>query len=128
MDLVDYKQNIVIRRKAGNLFDIVLLEGYNSALALNELEHHSADFIFIFALAKLFDAFKIVGLRKNKAFGKRGKILVKNLLTGCRKGGYGSAVKAVFERYNVEVFGSFFYSCPFARCFYRALVCFCSRI
>ena len=42
-------------------------------------------------------AVDIVRLCVDKAGSERAEILVKNILTRCGKGGYGSAVKAVFE-------------------------------
>ena len=106
-----------------------LLKRYNSALALNKLEHYSADLV-----VKLVElVHKIVNIISDnilKSTNEREEVVVENLLSCCRKSAKRSAVETVYKGNDdislsvLAVFVKAVFSCKLD----SALVSLCARV
>ena len=104
-----------------------LLKRYNSTLALNKLEHYSANLV-----VKLVElVHKIVNIISDnilKSTNEREEVVVENLLTCCRKSAKRSAVETVYKGDDdislsvLAVFVKAVFSCKL----YSALVSLCT--
>ena len=96
LHLINNHKNIVCVAIINKLFDVGFIKDINSALALDKLKHNRAGILVYCVFKSLY----IICLNIGKAFGKWEKIVVKNVLSRCRKCGNGSAVERIFERDN----------------------------
>ena len=123
--LVSYGEDIVLAAFLKDSFDKILLERYDTALALNELEHNGADLALILR-ENSSEVFDIVCLCVHKARNEREEVVMEAVLSCGGEGSHRSAVKAVCKRYNDVSFGIFsvLVKAVFSCDLYSALVSF----
>ncbi len=119
LHLVHDQQNVVLFAERRDRLHIVFVEDVHAAFALHHLEHHGADAL----VDVVFEVVKVVRLGVFEALGKGEEVVVKNVLTGCRQRGDGSAVEGILEGDDHIAIGAVavkaVFSCDFDRAFVR---------
>ena len=93
LDLVHQQQPVLLSAQLCHRLHVVLPEGIDAALTLDQLHHHAADIV----PGGLHEAVHVIGLRVLEALGEGEEELVKMVLPGGLQRGDGPPVEGIFQ-------------------------------